>query len=81
MGSITCECLCNEIADELARESSLKDSNIDGCLTFSKIASRVKQDVNALWRITPVHDRYACKSPGVALTKGNTKCIQKAGRC
>ena len=39
----------NEITVELARESSLKDTNGDGCITFSKIASLDKQDINALW--------------------------------
>ena len=53
MGSITLECLCNAIAYELAREGSLKYSKRDGCLTFFEIASRVKQDINALWRVTP----------------------------
>ena len=38
----------NKVVDELAKKGSLKDDNSDGCLTFSKITLRVKQDINAL---------------------------------
>ena len=40
---------------EIAREGSLKDDNSDGCRTFSKIAPRIKKNINALKRVTPVH--------------------------
>ena len=50
----------NEIVDKLAGEGSLKDSNSDGCFTFSEIASYVKQDINVLWRVVdPVHEWYS----------------------
>ena len=41
----------NENADELAREASIKDAKSDYCHTFSEIASRVKQNINDLWRV------------------------------
>ncbi|GFV67764.1 uncharacterized protein TNCV_4624441 [Trichonephila clavipes] len=44
----------NEIADGLAREGSRKDSAHGGCLTFSEIATRVKQDISSSWRQAPV---------------------------
>ena len=50
----------NEIADDLAKENSLKNANSDSCLIFSETASRIKQDINALWRVAPVHECYAC---------------------
>ncbi|GFV95080.1 uncharacterized protein TNCV_3708761 [Trichonephila clavipes] len=42
-----------EIADGLAREDSHKDSMHGGCLTFSEIATRVKQDVSSSWKQAP----------------------------
>ena len=60
----------NEIADELVRESSLKDANSDGCLAFSDIPSCVKQDINALWSVAPVQEWYACNRPGASKIKG-----------
>ena len=66
----------NEIADELAREGSIKDANSDGCLTFLEIGSPVKQDINALWRVASVHEWHASNRPGVALIKEINRCIQ-----
>ena len=66
----------NEIAYESATEGSLKETNGDGCLTFSKNASRIKQDISALWKIAPVYGWYACKRPDAALIKENSRCIQ-----
>ena len=44
-----CSCTYRKsVADELAKEGSFKDTNSDSCLTFSEIASSVKQDINAL---------------------------------
>ncbi|GFS89914.1 uncharacterized protein TNCV_4839951 [Trichonephila clavipes] len=37
----------NKIADGLAREGSHKDSTHGGCLTFSEIVTRVKQDISS----------------------------------
>ena len=54
----------NETADELAREGSVKDANSDSFLTFSEIAFLAKQDINALWRVAPVHKWYDCNRPG-----------------
>ena len=48
--------LNDEIADELARKGSLKHTNNDASFTFSKFASRVKQDTNDFWRVAPVHE-------------------------
>ena len=68
----------NKIVDELARDGSLKNANNDGCLTFLEIVSHGKQDINALWRVVPVHEWYACNRPGTALIKGNRRCIRMA---
>ena len=68
----------NETANELAREGSLKDANCDGYLTFSKTAFRVEENINALGRVAPVHQWYACNRPRAALIKGNSGCIQMA---
>ena len=68
----------NEIADKLARKGNLKNASSDGCLTFSEFASHVKQDINALVSIAPVHEWYVWNRPGAALIKGNNKCIQTA---
>ncbi|GFW57646.1 uncharacterized protein TNCV_2925651 [Trichonephila clavipes] len=43
----------NEIVDGLAIEDSHKDSTHGGCLTFSEIAIRIKQDISSSWRKTP----------------------------
>ncbi|GFS77449.1 hypothetical protein TNCV_4491301 [Trichonephila clavipes] len=40
----------SEIADGLACEGSHKNSTLDGCLAFSEIATRVKQDVGSSWK-------------------------------
>ncbi|GFV69947.1 RNase H domain-containing protein [Trichonephila clavipes] len=57
----------DEIADCLARESSHKDSTFDGCITFSEIATRVKQDIISCWKQAPVHEWYEESPPGAAL--------------
>ena len=48
----------NERGEELAREGSFKDANYchKDCFTFSEIASCVKEDINDLWRVAPVHE-------------------------
>ncbi|GFU84479.1 hypothetical protein TNCV_1567541 [Trichonephila clavipes] len=46
----------NEIANGLAPEGSHKDSTLVSCLTFSEIASWVKQDVSSSWRQAFVHE-------------------------
>ncbi|GFU62242.1 hypothetical protein TNCV_4859571 [Trichonephila clavipes] len=38
-----------------------------GCLTFSKIVTRVKQDVSSSWKQPPVHEWYEGNHPGAAL--------------
>ncbi|GFW40000.1 uncharacterized protein TNCV_5116831 [Trichonephila clavipes] len=43
----------NDIAGGLAREGSHEDSMHGGCLTFSEIAKRVKQDASSSWKQTP----------------------------
>ena len=68
----------NEITDELAREGSRKHVNSDGCLTFSEIASRVKQCINTSWRIAPLHEWFVYNRPTAALIKGNSRCTQTA---
>ncbi|GFS73124.1 RNase H domain-containing protein [Trichonephila clavipes] len=56
--------LCgNEIADVWAREDSRKDSTHGGCLTFSEIATRIKQDISPFWRQAPVHELYERNRP------------------
>ncbi|GFW96906.1 uncharacterized protein TNCV_2160411 [Trichonephila clavipes] len=57
----------NEIADGLIREGSCKDSTHGSCLTFSEIATRVKQDIRSSWIQAPVHQRYEENRPGAAL--------------
>ncbi|GFT85875.1 uncharacterized protein TNCV_3255291 [Trichonephila clavipes] len=49
----------NEIADGLTREGSHKNSMHGGCLVFSEIATRAKQDVSSSWKQAPVHEWYA----------------------
>ncbi|GFT26624.1 hypothetical protein TNCV_3604351 [Trichonephila clavipes] len=44
-----------EIADSLVHKGSHKDSLLGSCLTFSEIASRVKQDISSSLRHAPVH--------------------------
>ncbi|GFW85803.1 RNase H domain-containing protein [Trichonephila clavipes] len=41
----------NDIADGLAREGRHKDSVIGACLTFSEIATQVKQDISSSWSV------------------------------
>ncbi|GFW31801.1 RNase H domain-containing protein [Trichonephila clavipes] len=57
----------NEIADGLACEGCHKDSKHDGCLTFSEIATQVKQDISSFWRQAPVRERYERNRPGASL--------------
>ncbi|GFW05755.1 RNase H domain-containing protein [Trichonephila clavipes] len=57
----------NDIADRLAIESSHKDSTFGGCLTFSEIATRFKQDISSSWKQTPVDEWYEGNCPGAAL--------------
>ncbi|GFV80121.1 uncharacterized protein TNCV_1476841 [Trichonephila clavipes] len=57
----------NEIIDYFTREGSHKDTTYGGCLTFSDIATRVKQDVSSSWKQAPVHERYEGNHPGAAL--------------
>ncbi|GFT67411.1 RNase H domain-containing protein [Trichonephila clavipes] len=57
----------NDIADGLTREGSHKNSMHGGCLTFSEIATRVKQDVSSSWKQVPVHEWYEGNHPGAAL--------------
>ncbi|GFX68579.1 uncharacterized protein TNCV_1799921 [Trichonephila clavipes] len=56
-----------DIADDLACENSFKDSTHGGYLTFSEIATRVKQDIGSSWRQSPVHKWYEGNHPGAAL--------------
>ncbi|GFV19180.1 uncharacterized protein TNCV_3223981 [Trichonephila clavipes] len=56
----------NEIADGLNRQGSHKDSTRGGCLTFSEIVTRVKQDISSSWRQAPVHEGNC---PGAAEMK------------
>ena len=60
----------------MAREGSLKDANSDGCPTFVEIGSPVKQDMNALRRVAPIHEWYDCNSSDVALINEISRCIQ-----
>ncbi|GFU23383.1 hypothetical protein TNCV_2369241 [Trichonephila clavipes] len=46
----------NEITDGLAGAGSNKDSTHDGGLTFSNIATQVKEDINSSWRQSPIHE-------------------------
>ncbi|GFU40616.1 hypothetical protein TNCV_3230091 [Trichonephila clavipes] len=46
----------NKIAHGLPSEGSHKDSTLGGCLTFSEIVIRVKQDTSYSWKQAPVHD-------------------------
>ncbi|GFU01959.1 uncharacterized protein TNCV_1524441 [Trichonephila clavipes] len=46
----------NEIADDLAREGNHKNSTHSGCLTFSEVATRVKQEISSSWKQAPVHE-------------------------
>ncbi|GFX29897.1 RNase H domain-containing protein [Trichonephila clavipes] len=57
----------NEIINGLAREGSHKDSTNGGCLTFSKIATRVKENTNSSWKQAPVHEWYEGNRSGAAL--------------
>ena len=66
----------NEIADELVREGGLKGANNNSCLTFLEIASCVKWDINAFYKVDPVYERYACNRLGAALSKGNIRRIE-----
>ncbi|GFV16305.1 hypothetical protein TNCV_999861 [Trichonephila clavipes] len=43
----------NEIVNCLACEGSHKDSTLEGCLTFSEIATRVKLDISSSWKKAP----------------------------
>ncbi|GFT99586.1 catalase [Trichonephila clavipes] len=57
----------NEITDGLAREGIHTDSTYGGCLTFSEIATRVKQGISSSWRQAPVREWYEGNRPGAAL--------------
>ncbi|GFX32925.1 transposase [Trichonephila clavipes] len=50
----------NEIADGFAREGSHEDSTRGGCLSFSEIATLVKQDIGSSWRQAPVCKLFRC---------------------
>ncbi|GFX07732.1 hypothetical protein TNCV_4160011 [Trichonephila clavipes] len=45
----------------------VKDSAHGVCLTFSEIATRVKQDIGSSWRQASVHERYERNRPDVDL--------------
>ncbi|GFX16810.1 RNase H domain-containing protein [Trichonephila clavipes] len=55
------------ISDGLAREGSHKHSAHGGCLIFSEIVTRVKQDVRSSWKQAPVHEWYEGNHPGTTL--------------
>ncbi|GFS85701.1 RNase H domain-containing protein [Trichonephila clavipes] len=57
----------NEITNSLAREGSSKDSTLGGCLTFSEIATRVKQDISSSWKQASVDVWYEGNCLGSAL--------------
>ncbi|GBN30122.1 hypothetical protein AVEN_270067-1 [Araneus ventricosus] len=64
----------NDLADELAKESSAELLDNRGLLTYSEIFSEVRADNNRAWRIPPIHDWYQQKHPGAALElKGDRK--------
>ncbi|GFW25262.1 hypothetical protein TNCV_5088281 [Trichonephila clavipes] len=44
-----------------------KDSTHGFCLTFSEIATRVKQEISFSWMQNPVHKWYERNRPGAAL--------------
>ncbi|GFV16491.1 RNase H domain-containing protein [Trichonephila clavipes] len=57
----------NQNADGLTRENGHKDSTHSGCLTFSEIATQVKQDIGFSCRQVPVHKWYEGNIPDAAL--------------
>ncbi|GFT61795.1 hypothetical protein TNCV_3862261 [Trichonephila clavipes] len=61
----------SEISDGLNREDSHKNSKHGGCITFSKIATPLKQDIGSSWRQTPVHEGNC---PGAALLGISSRC-------
>ncbi|GFW42178.1 hypothetical protein TNCV_1206341 [Trichonephila clavipes] len=44
-----------------------------GCLTFSEIATRVKQDINSFWNRAPVHEWHERNHPGAVLLETGSR--------
>ncbi|GFV12648.1 RNase H domain-containing protein [Trichonephila clavipes] len=63
----------NEITDDSARECCHKDSTHGGCLTFSEIATRAKQDISFSWRQSPVHVWYEGSCPDAVLLRTSSR--------
>jgi len=68
----------NKTADKLAKESNLRETIRDRCLTFLEIASHVKLQVNSLWSVAPRHMWYECNRPGATLTEASSRGIEMA---
>ncbi|GFV52023.1 hypothetical protein TNCV_1323761 [Trichonephila clavipes] len=57
-------------------EDSHKDSTHGVCLTFSEIATGVKQDTCSSWRQAPVHEWFEGNHPGAALLWTSSRRIE-----
>ncbi|GFX91448.1 hypothetical protein TNCV_3545311 [Trichonephila clavipes] len=47
--------------------AAIKILRMGGCITFSEIATRVKQDTSSSWKQAPIHEWYEGNHPGAAL--------------
>ncbi|GFW08429.1 RNase H domain-containing protein [Trichonephila clavipes] len=64
----------NEIANGImARECSYKDSTHSGCLIFSEIAARVKQDIISSWRQDHIHQWHEGNRPHVTILRTSSR--------